>query len=203
MGIEMSDVKLTLAQQTTYMYLGLIAAHAGHGEAVYRTIKDLEDGKRSTDPLDIGAWFASGVNESEDLGELYTFRNRLFHGVCLVNRGDGSVKIFREAGRDTETEYTYSQEELRRLAVRFLFTAFGEHSVEMTVSSVNVEGMLEGGMSDEESRCMWVHHPESSRNEENCPKKRWVFRQSLETETATWVARLADDARPCLHCWEQ
>ena len=199
----MSDVKLTLAQQTTYMYLGLIAAHAGHRDAVYQTTKEVSEGKRKPDLPDIVAWFADQVNKSENLGELYTFRNRLFHGVCVVDSQDGSVKIFVAPGKDTQTQYTYSQEELRRMAIRFQFTAFGEHSVKITVSSVTLEGSLEGGMLDEESTCKWVHHPDNALNEENCPKKRWVFQQDLETETPTWNARLADDADPCLRCWEQ
>ena len=127
----MSDVQLTLAQQTTYIYLGVIAAHAGHQEAVYHTLKGLEDGERSQDPLALSAWFADRVNESEDLKKLYKFRNRLLHGVCLVDGQDGSVKIF---DRKTKTEYTYSQEELHRWAIRFFFTAFDNHSVKATVS---------------------------------------------------------------------
>lgn len=195
----MSDVELTPAQQTTYMYLGIIAAHAGHRDGISRTIKDLEHGKRRPDPRDIGAWFAGRVNESEDLDELRIFRNRLFHGACLVDKQDGSVKIFREAGSDTDTEYTYSQEELRGMAIRFLFTALGNHSLKMTVSSVNLESLPAGGMSDEEIRCMSVHHPDDPLDSADCPKERWIFRES-DTDR---VARLANNAEPCLRCWEQ
>ncbi len=193
----MPDVELTPAQQTTYIYLGVIAAHAGHQEAVYKTLKDVENRKRSPGPLDMGAWFADQVDESEDLKELYQFRNRLFHGVCLVDGQDGSVRVF---DRKTKTEYTYSQEELHRWAIRFFFTAFDNHSVKATVSPFLLESMPEGGMTDEESMCVGIHNPDDPRDAAHCAKKRWVFRPYPGTETP--LARLVDDAGPCLRCWE-
>ena len=196
----MSDVELTPAQQTTYIYLGVIAAHAGHQESVYWTLKDIKAGERSPGPLDMGAWFADRVNESEDLKELYKFRNRLFHGVCLVDSQDGSVKIFRDPDRDTKPEYTYSQEELHRWAIRFFFTAFDNHSVKATVSPYLVS-IPEGGISDEDGMCAGIHNPDDPRDAACCPKERWVFRPYPGTETP--LASLADEAGPCLRCWEQ
>ena len=197
----MSDVQLTIAEQTTYMYLGVIAAHDEHRRSVDRTIKGLKDGKRSPDPLDISAWFANRVNESEDLEELRDFRDRLLHGVCLVDSRDGSVKIFRKPSRrDKQTEYTYSQEELRRWAMRFLRTVFDNHSVKATVSPFLLESMPEGGMTDEESVCVGIHNPDDPRDTAYCPKKRWVFRPYPGTETP--LASLAGDAGSCLRCWE-
>ena len=182
------------------MYLGVIAAHAGHQASVYWTVEDMKAGGRSPGPLDMGAWFADQVNKGEDIGELYTFRNRLFHGVCLVDSQDGSVRIFRKPGSDTKTEYTYSQEELRHWAIRFLFTAFDNHSIKATVFPFLLEGMPEGGMSNEERMCAVMHSPDNPSDTGCCPKERWTFRE-LDTETP--IASLADDAGPCLRCWER
>ena len=124
---ENQDITLSPAEAQTYVHLGIIAANAGYQGMLFKQNRQIADGDR--DPTeDVGAWYAKLVDHSEDLDELYRFRNGLLHGSAMV-KPDGSVQVF---DHKKQTWLDYTADEIRQYASRFYYLRFENR---MTFSS--------------------------------------------------------------------
>ena len=95
--LEMSDVKLTLAQQD-YVHVSWSdsCSGSGHRDAVYQTTKAVSEGKRKPDLLILLRGLLTKLIRVRNFRQaLCPFRNRLFHGASVVDSQDGSVKDIR------------------------------------------------------------------------------------------------------------
>ena len=108
------EVILSPEESRTYLHLGVIAAHAGRGDTAHGVKQQIVRGERDPESGDLGAFFYDRGFNDEELAELYSFRNSLFHSMVFVKQ-DGSVNIHdRRKG-----ERTYTAEEIRKYAGRF------------------------------------------------------------------------------------
>ena len=131
MMTENKNVELTNDESQTYLHLGIIAANAGYGESIYRTRKQIAEGKRDLSGKDLIAWYGQQFT-GDELDELYCFRNSLLHGVAMVHP-NGDVVIFDR----NSSQRTYTSDEIRKYASRFWGLRF-ENRVTMTVSAYSV-----------------------------------------------------------------
>ena len=123
---ENKNITLTPTETQTYIHLGIIAANTGYREMLFWQNQQVASGDR--DPsVDVGAWFAEQVARTEDLSELYSFRNRLLHGSVIVD-SDGSIQVF---DRKEHTQRRYTADEIRQYASRFYHLRF-ENRVTLT-----------------------------------------------------------------------
>ena len=112
--MEERNVVLNPEESQTYLHIGIIAAHAGRGEAAYGVRQQIARGERDPESGDLGAFFYDRGFQDEGLAELYSFRNSLLHSMVFVQQ-DGSVNV-----HDTQKgERTYTAEEIRKYAGRF------------------------------------------------------------------------------------
>ena len=124
---ENQEITLAPAEAQTYIHLGIIAANSGYREMLFRQNQQIAAGDRNPTE-DVGAWYAESVDRSEDLDELYRFRNGLLHGSAIV-KPDGSVQVF---DRKKKTRLDYTADEIRQYASRFYYLRFENR---MTFSS--------------------------------------------------------------------
>ena len=124
---ENQDITLSAVEAQTYIHLGIIAANAGYQGMLFKQNRQIAVGDRNPTE-DEGAWYAELVNRSENLAELYSFRNSLLHGSVVVEP-DGSVRVF---DHEKQAWLDYTADEIRQYASRFYYLRFENR---MTFSS--------------------------------------------------------------------
>ena len=129
--LEDNRVVLSEQEQHTYLHLGIIAANAGYGGAIYRWRQGLSgigSGDYFVETGDLAGWAALQGYHDGELKELYDFGNSLFHGVATV-RPDGALEVF-----DNQKDHrVYSFDEVRQYASRF-FSLRIENRIAVTFS---------------------------------------------------------------------
>ena len=127
---DSQDATFKPAEYETYFHLGVIAANAGYGAMIYRMRKDIDSGESNPAPGDLMPYFAKQAFSDEDLDELYSFRNKLLHGVVII-KPDGAVQIGDGKKQDI---LTYTAEEIREYAGRFYYLRFENRVDTVTVT---------------------------------------------------------------------
>ncbi len=94
---------LTESENQAYVLLGIVASLAGHRELIFNVKRK----KKSADGR-IGApmtrWTADTIPE-DLLSEMRCFRDKLFHGLCIVFE-DGSIEISDESLKEDDPDQT-------------------------------------------------------------------------------------------------